>query len=355
MLDALEGLALACAQHWRAEGADLRSYNIRESAEDLEDFRVAVGAQKLRLFAASFGTHLALAAVRAHEDRLDRLVLVGVVGPDQLHRLPSDFDWELGQIARLPRKTSGPTFDLLEAMTEVLRRLDQQPVTLEVDTREAGRTRVVVGRFDLELYVRSMLASRRTIAHLPALLASMAGGEFTELARVAARWRSSMAPPASIFTTRCASGSTPERELRIAEEAQTAALGNATDFAEERICRAWGVGMLPDAYRAPVRSSLPALFVTGTLDGNSPESNTAEVLRGFANGQHLRVFGGGPRRARIPGFENRAAIVRFFETGRLASARIELPALALESSGPLADQSSTEASTEALSIFGGSR
>src|SRR5262249_42429791 len=148
--------------------------------------------------------------------------------------------------ANLSRKTSAPTFDLTAAMTDILHRLDRQPVALEVETRDAGRTRVVVGRFDLELYLRSMLASRRTIAHLPALFASMAGGDFTELARAAARWRSSIAPPASIFAMRCASGSTRERELRIASEAASAVLGNVTDFAEERICRAWGVEPLPD-------------------------------------------------------------------------------------------------------------
>ena len=360
MLDGLEGLARACAQHWRAEGADLAGYNIRESAEDLEALRVAVGAQRLRLFAASFGTHLALAAIRAHQDRLDRVVLVAVVGSDQLRRLPSDFDWELAQIAHLPQQMGVPTFDLLEEMTDVLRRLESQPVTVEVETREAGRIPVVVGRFDLELYVRSMLASRRTIAHLPALFASMAGGDFTELASVAARWRSSLPPPASIFAMRCASGSTRERELRIAKEARSAVLGNVTDFAEERICRAWGVGPLPDEFRAPVRSSLPALFVNGTLDGDAPEGNAAEVLGGFPNGQNLRVFGAAHVGLGFQDPKTRAAIVRFFKEGRLASPRIELPALVLERSGPPRGPSSAAASTAAveaaaLTIFGSSQ
>jgi pimeloyl-ACP methyl ester carboxylesterase len=339
MLDALEEEARTCAQQWRAEGVDLDAYNIRESAEDLESLRAAVGALKLRLFAASFGAHLALAAIRAHPDRLERAVLVGVVGPDQLRRLPSDFERELGRIARLRGEKSDRPSDLLGVMKDVLRRLDSRPVTLEVETREAGRVPVVVGRFDLELYARSLLSSRRTIGHLPALFASMEGGDFEELARVAGRWRSSISPPASIFTVRCASGSTRERELRIAAEGQSAILGDVTDFAEERICHAWGVAPLPDEFRAPVRSSLPTLFVSGTLDGDAPEENTTEVLAGFPEGLHLRVSGAAHVGLGFQDPGTRDAIVRFFETGQLASLRIELPALVFERPGAVAKKS----------------
>ena len=359
VLDELERQARSCAQFWRAEGVDLAAYNTRESAEDLEDLRTAVGAQKLRLFAASFGTQVAFAAIRAHSDRLDRATLVGVVGPDQLRRLPSDFEWELAQIARLPRRPGVPS-DVRGAINDVLRSLETRPVALEVETREAGRIRVVVGRFDLELYVRSLLSARRSIAHLPASLASMARGDFTELARVAARWRSSLSPPASIFTMRCASGSTRERELRIAKEVLSAALGSVTDFAEERICRAWGVAPLPDEFRSPMRSSLPTLFVSGSLDGDAPEANTTEVLAGFPNGQHLRVFGAAHVGLGFQDAVTRAAIVRFLEGGRLASLRIDLSALVFELPGAPGNPSSREAATQALeaagpSIFGGSR
>lgn len=350
MLDALEGQARTCAQLWRSKGVDLAAYNIRESAEDLEALRIAVGAQKLRFFAASFGTHLALAAIRAHQDRVDRAVFVGAVGPDHVRRLPSDFEWALAEIARLSRNTSMPAFDLLGTMKEVFGRLATRSVTVEVETREEGRIPVVVGRFDLELYTRHLLSSRRTIAHLPALFSSMAGGDFTELARVTARWRSSLSAPAVIFTMRCASGSTRERELRIAKEANSALLGSVTDFAEERICRGWGVAALPDESRAAVRSSIPALFVTGTLDANAPEDNTREVRTGFPKGQHLQISGAAHVGLGFQDPGTRAAIIRFFEGGRLAFPRVELPALAFERPRDLRQPSSEGVITQATEV-----
>jgi pimeloyl-ACP methyl ester carboxylesterase len=357
MLDALEGQARSCAQFWRTEGVDLGAYNTRESAEDLEALREAVGAPKLRLFAASFGTHVALAAIRAHPDRLERAVLVGAVGPDQLRRLPSDFERTLAQIAQLFRDPGAPTFNLLGVMEDVFHRLDRRPVTVEVETREAGRIPVVVGRFDLELYTRHLLSSRPTIAHLPALFAAMAEGDFTEPARVAARWRSSLSPPASIFAMRCASGSSRERELRISKELKTTMLGTITDFAEERICRAWGVMPLPDELRAPVRSSLPTLFVSGTLDGDAPEADTMEILAGFSKGRHLRVSGAAHVGLGYQDYATRAAIVQFFEEGWLASSSTELPALVFERLGAPGDPASQAAIARAIeasasSIFG---
>ena len=347
MLDALEGQARSCAQFWRAEGVDLGAYNVREAVEDLEALRVAIGAPKLRLFAASFGTHLALAAIRAHPGRFDRAVLVGVVGPDQLRRLPSDFERALARIAKLFRDP-GSTFNLLGVMEAVFHSLDRRPVAVEVETREAGRIPVVVGRFDLELYTRYLLSARQTIAHLPALFACMAGEDFTELARVAARWRSSVSPPASIFTMRCASASSREREVRIGNEAQSAMLGNATDFAEERICRAWGVEPLPAEFRGPVRSPLPTLFVSGTLDGDAPEEDALEVFAGFPKGQQLRVSGAAHVGLGYQDSATRDAIVRFFEDGRLASPRIELSALVFERPGTAGDPASRAAIAQAI-------
>src|ERR1041384_7181327 len=50
-----------CAERLRAAGVDITAYNTRESAADLEDLRKALGAEKLILWAISYGTHLSTA------------------------------------------------------------------------------------------------------------------------------------------------------------------------------------------------------------------------------------------------------------------------------------------------------
>lgn len=90
-----------CADHWRAEGVDLAEYNSNSSADDLDDLRRALGAERLSLLAWSYGTELALAAVRRHGERLDRVVLASTRGPDNLLKLPSVWDSQIRRLSLL--------------------------------------------------------------------------------------------------------------------------------------------------------------------------------------------------------------------------------------------------------------
>ena len=287
----------------------------------------------LRLLAGSYGTHLALDAIRAHGDRIERAALVGVVGPDQLRRSPAAAEEQLEEIARIARrdpKLAARVPDLLGAIREIRDRLDRSPVAETVELSDGRRMAVVLGRFDLEWYTRSLLSSRDSIAHLPAVFAAMEGDDFHELARSAAGWRSTPAPSAAMFAMRCASGASVDRSARIDAESRRVTLADTLDFAEEAVCRAWGVPRLPDEFREPVRSAVPALFVSGTLDGDTPQANAGEVLRGFANGHQLVVEGAAHSLLAVDDAKTRAAVAEFLADGRVHAERVALPPIAFE-------------------------
>jgi hypothetical protein len=209
-------------------------------------------------------------------------------------------------------------------------RLERSPVAETVELADGTRIALVLGRFDLEWYTRSLLSSRETIAHLPAFFAAMAAGDFRELARATAAWRSTPAPSATMFAMRCASGASPDRLARIDSERRRVTLGETLDFAEESVCRAWGVPRLPDDFRAPVRSAVPALFVSGSLDGDTPQANAGEVMKGFPNGRHLLVEGAAHSLLAFQDPRARAALYDFLADGRVRSDRVPLPRLAFE-------------------------
>ena len=94
----LESTARHCAEFWRSEGVDIDGYNTEQSADDLEDLRRELGADKLRLWSISYGTHLAFSAVRRHGDRIERVVLASAEGPDHTVKLPSRTEAFLGKI-----------------------------------------------------------------------------------------------------------------------------------------------------------------------------------------------------------------------------------------------------------------
>jgi len=337
VIGALEESARKCSGLWRSRGVDLAGYNTRESAEDVEDLRRAVGAPKLRILAGSYGTHLALALLRAHGDRIERAALVGVVGPDQLRRLPSDTDEQLASIATLVRSDralSKRMPDFLTTVRQIRDRLAERPAVVQVSGDE-GVESVTVGRFDLAWFTRSLLSSRRSISRLPAIFASMSEGDFSELAATSLGWRMSPLPSASMFLMRCASGATAPRLARIEAERGSATLPDAADLAEDRVCAAWGVPRLGDDFRGPVSSAVPTLFVSGSLDGDTPERNTHEILAGFSKAARLQIDGAAHSLLGLESESERDAIAEFLSGGGAKQAVVRLPAIAFAAPGAL--------------------
>ena len=57
-------------------------YSTVDTVLDLERLRAAFGASKVALMGISYGTHVALQYARAFPQRVDRLILDSIVGPD---------------------------------------------------------------------------------------------------------------------------------------------------------------------------------------------------------------------------------------------------------------------------------
>jgi pimeloyl-ACP methyl ester carboxylesterase len=89
----------------------------------------------------------------------------------------------------------------------------------------------------------------------------------------------------------CSSGASSARRQQIAREARTTLLGDIMDFPFPGICDAWGNPDAGSAFRAPAKTSVPTLFISGTLDVRTPPSNAEEVRKGFRNSIHLIIDG----------------------------------------------------------------
>ena len=119
MSDAYLRVATACAEYWKANGADLAGYTTVESVRDLNDLREALGENTINLYGGSYGTHLALAAIRLIPEALDRVVLSGVEGPDHTWKLPSVIEAHFLTVARAYAASGGKpdsTADLIDRM-----------------------------------------------------------------------------------------------------------------------------------------------------------------------------------------------------------------------------------------------
>jgi len=290
LLEAYRTVSRQCAAYWEEQGVDLSAYNTVESAEDLEDLRRALGAETVSLYGASYGTHLALAALRRHPESIHRAILAGVEGPDQTWKLPSAIETHFAEVARA-EGTPEEAPDLLTLLREVTARLDREPVPVDVVEEDGDTVRVVVGGVDLRLANRYFLGGLDNIRNLPAIYQAMAEGDFSLLGRLSLQLRQVSVETAMYYCMDCASGASAARLARIeAESALPLSLtGAALNFPFPGICDAWPARDLGETFRGPLVSDVPVLFLSGTLDGQTPVSNVSELLPGFRRGSHLIV------------------------------------------------------------------
>jgi pimeloyl-ACP methyl ester carboxylesterase len=278
LVTATRGANKRCADSLRAGGFDLSGYNGREVVEDIEDLRRHLGAERIRLFGTSTGTHIALEYVRAHPRRVASVFLAGTEGPGQTAHLPGGMDTAIMTLA------AGKP-QVVELMRAVFATLDASPVTVDMKGAKVG-----IGGYDARVFAASTLGDRKQMAMLEPLFGAMKSGNYENVAglKLQALSRPFQSPWESLHD--CQAGTSPVRQNQVEAEARTALLGYATlDF--EEACDGWGVRSLPETYRRPVKARVPALFISGTLDGRTPVANAEEVRKGFRNSAHLIVEG----------------------------------------------------------------
>ncbi|HKY41735.1 MAG TPA: alpha/beta hydrolase [Pyrinomonadaceae bacterium] len=294
-LEALRAGSRNCAAYWReVQRVDLNGYNSNESADDLEDLRKALGANQITLWSISYGTHLTFATMRRHPRSIHRAILAGIEGPDHTYKLPSNIQKHLEDLAAIIKadpEIGKEIPDFLGLMKSVFDRLDAQPETVEiVDPRTKQNVKVIVNKFVMQFIVANNIGTTVT-ERFPALFYRASKGDFTNPAQVWLNQSRSILGNAMSFMTDCASGQTAARRERIQKEAKGALLEDLFNFPFPDICDEWKAPDLGDAFRSPLRSEVPVLFISGTLDARTPVSNAEEYLTGFTNATHMIIDG----------------------------------------------------------------
>lgn len=293
----MQTAAKACAARLTAEGFDLAGYTTGQSAADLEDLRRALGAPKITLWGISYGTHLALAALKDHGEHIDRVILAGLEGLDQTLKLPVDQEHLLAEIARRARRDKAVHAvlpDLLASIQQISDRLRKESVTVPfIHPISGDGVTVSLGVFDFQQAMAGMLRGPETFRFMPDMLARMETGDFVSLAASAVMGNTGTPGSMMSLVMDCVSGASPERRALIAQQAKTSLLADAINFPLPSICQAVPVAPADSDFRRSPRSTVPALLISGTLDGRTPPHNANDLLPGLSKAHHLVVDGAG--------------------------------------------------------------
>ncbi len=332
VLRAFKERAKVAADYFRSKGIDILAYNSVESANDVEDLRKALGAEKLNLVGFSYGTHLGLACIRYHGKNLNRVVLIGTEGPDHTDKLPSTSDASIRRLSALVAKDPelGPKMpDLAGTLKRILDRLEKEPVTVTImDQRTRKPVDAKVGKIGLQFLIMRDLGDTNDLPIFPLWFYTMDKGDYSILKRFVERRYNQFGGGVSVMTlvTDISSGVSKARKQQIQKEARTALLGDIVNFPISDMGDVFGNPDLGDAYRSPIKTDVATLFVSGVLDNNTQPFQADEVRKTFQNSTHIVIDNAG-HESMLVDPQVQQTMVQFLRGEDVSKVKISLPPL----------------------------
>lgn len=280
------------------EGIDITGYDTEQSADDVDQLRAALGAAKVRLLGFSYGTHLGLSVIRRHGESVESAVLIGVEGPDQTRKLPSTYEAQIQKLTALiaaDPDTGKDVPDFGALLARVLAKLEKEPLMVRAPQPLTGKmVEVTVSADALRVILVRDIGDTNDLPVFPRLLWTIDRGDPSVLAWfVRKRYSGARFFPTHAFTTDPASGCSPARAARIAAEAKSATLKDAMNLTFPSVEAVWRMPTLGGDFRAPLVTRVRTLFVSGTLDANTPPYQAEQMRWGFLRSTHLVQSNGG--------------------------------------------------------------
>ena len=288
-----------CANGLRSAGFDPGLCDPRIAADDVEEILRSIGADHARLIAFSNGTDIALNLLRRPNAKFDRAVLVAPRGLDEAWRLPGVFD---AQVQRFGAAVAHDSLygkrlpDLSAAIRAAVKDLNDHPRRITVVNRVNGASiDLTAGGFALQMVLQSDLGDPLGISMVPALLTSIQDHDDTLFGAKLGNLYNNLTTflNLELVASDCASGADAARRAEIAREAEGSVLGGSRVlFQRPALCDTIGVRDLGNDYRSPVKSDVPTLFLSGSVDANAPPLQAEKLRQGFRNGVHVTVTNG---------------------------------------------------------------
>ncbi|MDQ2921064.1 MAG: alpha/beta hydrolase, partial [Acidobacteriota bacterium] len=260
-----------------------------------------------------------------------------IEGPDHTDKLPSNYRKHLetvNQLVKADAELSKTIPDFIALVNSVVTRLDKEPATVEAtDPKTKQKVKVVISGFLFRQLLNNLYGTD-TLPYFPYSFYSASKGDYSIITYLLFESRSTIGS-AMAFMMDCSSGVSRARYRREQRENGDLLFSNI-NFPFMEVCEAWGNPDLGKTFRSPIKSNLPVLFISGTLDAKTPIGNAEEIKRGFPNGIHLIIDGAthsDPLFLSSPKIKD--VMMEFMRSSRVSTASIMLPPLKFVMRNPL--------------------
>lgn len=263
-----------CLTDWREQDFDPQAYTTPQSVGDLAELRKHLGTDKISLWGISYGSHLALAALKTIPEQIDRVVLASAEGLDQTIKYPARTDAYFSRLQQAidSQPAAREMFpDIAALIRRVHKKLDEQPLALTFNNSDGQSFTSYVYRRDLQQLTAGAIADPASAGHMLQLYRALDYGVTEPLQDLVGRYLTPGEPIRfRLMSTAMdlASGITPLRRLHIENQARSALLGGFLNFSLHLTDAAPELDLGED-FRQPPESDVPTLLLSGTLDGRT--------------------------------------------------------------------------------------
>jgi len=296
--NALHAQALQqCLTTWKEQGFDIYGYTTQESAADLNALRLHLGAEKISLWGISYGSHLALAALKEMDDKIDKVVLASVEGLDQTIKMPARTDRYFGRLQTLINQE--PTLqaiypDIESMIRKVHTGLDNKPLMLEV-VKNNTSIPIAFQKRDMQSVASSMIADPGSAFMLLGIYAELLSGKTDTLVQLLTPYvEADQVITFSGMSTAMdlASGISKPRYIKVMQQVKTGMLADKLNFGLHHFNDIPNLD-LGDAFRSGPVSKAATLVLSGTLDGRTYLESQAEAVAGLSEAKFITVQNAG--------------------------------------------------------------
>ncbi|MGJ8680240.1 alpha/beta fold hydrolase [Paraglaciecola sp.] len=292
--------AKECITFWQKEGADPLGYTSIQNALDLESLRQHFDAEKITLWGISYGSHLALTALKLMPEKIHKVVIASAEGLNQTVKLPvrTEAYFQRLQAAINQQSDAAKMYpNIIGLITNVLENLDKLPIKTQIPLKDGTHLDFLFQKRHMQLMTSGMISDpQRGVAPLLAMYNGLANGQESVL---------QLALKSGYFNQEhisfnlmslamdVASGITNERLTVVEEQAKTSLLGQYLNFPMPHLNQQIPDLDLGDKFRQKPISSVPTLLFTGTLDGRTYVKSQAEAVSGLSNLHQVTIHNAG--------------------------------------------------------------
>jgi pimeloyl-ACP methyl ester carboxylesterase len=280
--------------------ADLTCYGTADAMDDINEIRQALGYKSINLMGSSYGTRAAFIYLRRHRQSVRCLILNAVAPLELINSFhhPASAQDSLNQL--FSQCQSDPACsqafpDLEKEFNEILFRLQKKPVLVKVTHPKTLKpVSIKLTKSAFAEVVRLMLYRVPFSRTLPYLIHNAYKGQyspFAEMGIMANRAVRTQISAGMFLCVTCAEDLARVDPAEIPRHTRNTFSGDSRLRNHLKVCKFWPKSPIPESFFDPIRTDIPILLLSGTMDPVTPPAWAEKATKYFPNALHVTAPG----------------------------------------------------------------